>query len=380
MDNIYNQHPYMMIAIAAIVAFVTTLVVVPQIISFSHKKSLLDKPDHRKQHKQPIPTMGGIGIFAGLALSSFVWMGSLSLEEAVSISISIIILLITGVLDDLKGLSAGKRLLIQVLAGVIVAHIGIILHIPAGFMGISHVSPVLEYCLTVFLIAGVTNSFNLIDGIDGLAGGIGFINAVIFGVLFVFLGFIPFALLAFSFAAALLAFLKYNFNPAKIFMGDTGSLVLGFLMVTFGIKIVCISATLPTANTLLLLVFSLLLLPVIDTARVFLFRALKQKSPFSADRSHIHHLLLKTGLDHRKAAALLYAANILLAIESFLLRNLRLEYAMCILVISAIVCIELLSIRRLLKMGKQMEFMDSDFKKMSTDNQLLIKYLDTKKK
>lgn len=377
MENLYLK--YQTIIWASALAFTVAFVAIPLVIYFSKKKNLLDKPDHRKQHKAPIPTMGGLGIFAGLAASSLVWLQLITPREGFSLAIAIIMLLVTGVVDDLKGVSAGKRFLIQLFAGVISVQAGFVFHFPAGFLGIYHFPIYFEYVFTIFLIAGVTNSFNLIDGIDGLAGGIGFINAILFGFLFIYFDNIPFATLAFAFAFSLLAFLKYNFNPASIFMGDTGSLVLGYLMVNFSLKLIGISQSSLKNNTFILIVFALLLIPVIDTLRVFLFRALKKKSPFSADRTHIHHLLLKTGFNHKKASFILYGANVLLILESFALHGIRLEFAIAILLVSAVLLIEILSVVRLVKTKSKISTLYYNYKVKSIDNQLLLRYLNERK-
>lgn len=364
--------------LAAAIAFVVCFITIPVVIEVSKRNNLLDKPDHRKQHKAPIPTMGGIGVVSGVLASSFVWINLLPLLEVGCILFTIVLLLTTGVLDDMKGLSALKRLLVQLFAGVLAVYAGFVVHIPEGLFGLPILPVYIDYAFTVFLIAGVTNSFNLIDGIDGLAGGIGLINSVCFGVFFLYLGYTPFAILSFSLGAALLAFLFYNFNPASIFMGDTGSLVLGYLMVLFGIKIMNLSAVTADADMFFLLVFALLLIPVIDTLRVFLFRALKSKSPFSADRSHIHHLLLKTGFNHKKASLILYCSNIFMIVTAYLLRSMRTEFALFLLLLTAIMLIEMLSIKRLFKVRTRVKHLYEDYKELSSDNQLLMKYLKQK--
>lgn len=368
------------IVLSALLAFLAAFMAIPVVIYLSKRNNLLDKPDQRKQHKEPIPTMGGVGVFLGLAASAFVWTGLLSLVESISISFAICMLLVTGVVDDLKGLSPLFRLGVQCVAGILAVNAGLVIHFPNALgMPVEWVT-VFEYGFTIILIAGVTNAFNLIDGIDGLAGGLGFINATMFGFLFLYFGNYGFAVFAFSFAASLLAFLKYNFNPARIFMGDTGSLVLGYLMIVFAIKVLNLSAGTLDKNTFILLVFSMVLVPVIDTARVFLFRLLKGKSPFSADRSHIHHLLLKTGFNHKKASLILCSANIALIAESYMLRTLAIELSILILVVSALFLIEILSIKRVLKIRTRVHILYNDYKTMSVDNQLLLKYLNDKKK
>jgi UDP-GlcNAc:undecaprenyl-phosphate GlcNAc-1-phosphate transferase len=378
METILSQ--YANILLAGIVSFAAAFAAIPIVIKQSKKKNLLDKPDFRKQHKEPIPTMGGVGIFAGLIVSACIWIGLLSVREAVGISAAITMLLLTGIVDDIKGLSALLRLGIQCIAGVLAVQAGLIIHLPDLFGWSSETMMIIDYGFTIFLIAGVTNAFNLIDGIDGLAGGLGFINATMFGFLFLYFGNDGFAVLSFSFAAALLAFLKYNFNPARIFMGDTGSLVLGYLMIVFAVKIFDLSYTHNHSHIFLLLIFSIVLVPVIDTARVFLFRILKGKSPFSADRSHIHHLLLKTGFDHKKASFILWIANSVLIAESYLIRNLDVRIAMLILIVSAVFLIEIISIKRLFKIRTNVKALYDDYKKVSSDNQLLLKYLNERKK
>ncbi|ABG60135.1 glycosyltransferase family 4 protein [Cytophaga hutchinsonii] len=378
MENILFQ--YADLLLAYILSFASAFIAIPIVIKQSKKNNLLDKPDFRKQHKEPIPTMGGVGIFAGLIVSGFIWIDLLSVRESIGISVAISMLLVTGIVDDIKGLSAVFRLGIQCIGGVLAIQAGLVIHLPSIFQFSVETMMIIEYGVTIFLIAGVTNAFNLIDGIDGLAGGLGFINASMFGFLFLYFGNTGFAVLSFSFAAALLAFLKYNFNPARIFMGDTGSLVLGYLMIVFAIKVFNLSYAHTHSNTFILLVFSIVLVPVIDTARVFLFRILKGKSPFSADRSHIHHLLLKTGFNHKKASLILCFANIVLIVEAYLLRNVDIPLAILLLIVSAIFLIEIISIKRLFKIRTTVHILYNEYKKGSADNQLLLKYLNEKKK
>jgi UDP-GlcNAc:undecaprenyl-phosphate/decaprenyl-phosphate GlcNAc-1-phosphate transferase len=378
MENIFGQ--YSELILASVLAFVAAFASIPVVIYYSVRKNLLDKPDHRKLHKAPIPTMGGLGIFTGIVASSFVWLRLLPLAEALAISISVVLLVATGALDDMLDLSALKRLFIQLSTGILAVYVGLVIHFPTGFMNIAHMPLLIEKIFTVIVVAGVANSFNLIDGIDGLAGGLGFINASIFGGIFLYLGNLQYAIVAFSLAMALIAFLKYNFNPARIFMGDTGSVVLGYLMAIFAIKTIDLSHTHVEQNTLFILSISLLMVPVIDTCRVFTFRLLKRKSPFSADRTHIHHLLLKTGFNHKKASLILYLGNITLFIEAYLLRNLTTLAAIAILSISAVLLIELLSIKRIIRIRTRVKSIYKQYETLSSDNHLLFKYLNEQEK
>jgi UDP-N-acetylmuramyl pentapeptide phosphotransferase/UDP-N-acetylglucosamine-1-phosphate transferase len=169
--------------------------------------------------------------------------------------------------------------------------------------------------LSVFTYIVIINAFNLIDGVDGLAGGVGLIASVAFGTWFFFAGDMVYSVLAFALAGGLLGFLRFNFHPAKIFMGDSGSLTVGFLMAVLAIEMVEYKSTdLPESVQNIskpILAMAVLVYPLIDTFRVFLLRAFKGISPFTADRNHIHHQLIDLGLNHKKTVLIIYLFNIL---------------------------------------------------------------------
>jgi UDP-N-acetylmuramyl pentapeptide phosphotransferase/UDP-N-acetylglucosamine-1-phosphate transferase len=171
----------------------------------------------------------------------------------------------------------------------------------------------------------ITNSFNLIDGVDGLAGSLGFLTSIIFGTYFYTIGQLTYAVMAFALAGSLISFLIYNFSPAKIFMGDTGSLLLGLINSILVIKFIKIAGTSEVSIPLEAspaIGFAILMLPLFDTLRVFGLRLLDRRSPFSPDRNHIHHFLLDLGLSHRQITLTLVFTNMLFIALAFTLRNL----------------------------------------------------------
>ncbi|MFN0201431.1 MAG: glycosyltransferase family 4 protein [Bacteroidia bacterium] len=298
--------------------------VIPIVIREVKRLNLLDTPNERKAHKNPTPTLGGIGVFAGILVGLFAsllsWISTDSFGELPYLLVALIMLFGVGIMDDLHDFSAKRKFLFQIGAALLVAWGGVRLSGFYGMFGITEVPVFLQYTLTVILIVGVTNAVNLIDGIDGLSGGLGFTNALVFALLFALSGDKHYAILAFAMAGSLLGFLRYNFNPAKIFMGDTGALVIGFLQAVMGIKLVMdnhLSQQTPAISHSTVIVFGILLLPVADTLRLFTERMLNGKSPFKADRNHIHHLLMRMGCGHKSAAIILYIANISLIVLAF---------------------------------------------------------------
>src|SRR5687768_6381399 len=211
-------------------AFVLTLIFIPPVISMVKRYKLFDKPNARKEHITPIPTFGGLAIFAGTIISLMLWFNFTGHLSVLTIFLSMIVLLGVGIMDDLKDLSARYKLVIEAGLACLVALSGIRITSFGGLFGIYELNIVAQYLITVIGIVGITNAFNLIDGIDGLAGGLGFMSLITLGIFLTLSQDLNYALIAFAWAGALLAFLYYNLNPAKIFMGDTGSLVLGFVI------------------------------------------------------------------------------------------------------------------------------------------------------
>jgi len=314
------MNTYIEIPVVFLLSLGVCLILTPALIYFSKRKGLLDVPNHRASHKTPTPTLGGLPIFAGLISVILFCIGVSDCGSISVLILSLFVLIGTGVLDDIISLRASLRLLIQLALGFAIASQGLRFTNLYGFLGIHELPMVFQYLITVFFIVAITNAFNLIDGIDGLAGGLGFINMVVMGVLFVSQNQRIDFVICFGMAGALLAFLFFNFKKARIFMGDTGSLVLGFLTAYLCLRI----SVLTNADELILkgpqkltMIAGLIIVPTYDMIRVAIQRLLKKKSPFSADKTHIHHLLTKTGMNHTRAAVTLYLIHILVLVFSF---------------------------------------------------------------
>jgi len=325
---------YRLALLSFITAFVFTLIAIPPIISFIRKYRLYDLPNARKEHSSPIPTMGGIAIIAGMMISLFMWFPFSNNMAQLSFFFSVAVLFALGIMDDMRDLSAKYKFIVQTGLAALIALAGIRITSFDGLFGIYELPLSAQYTFTFLAIVGITNAFNLIDGIDGLAGGLGFMSLVILGLFLTMNGDANTALLAFTLAGGILAFLYFNFNPARIFMGDTGSLVLGFVVSVLCIRLMQVNAVaanpvLPNASTFVL---GVVLIPVFDTVRVFATRIWKGKSPFVADKTHIHHLLTNQGFSHGFAAKLICFIHGFVLLEVYWLRGLKQEIVLAILI------------------------------------------------
>jgi UDP-GlcNAc:undecaprenyl-phosphate/decaprenyl-phosphate GlcNAc-1-phosphate transferase len=314
-----------------VTAFVVTMLVIPLIIKFAKKYSLYDMPSERKEHAYPVPTMGGIAVVAGMMAALLMWQPFHYETEQICFFFSVLVLLSLGIMDDLKDLSASYKFLIQAGLATLMAIAGIRITSFEGLFGIYDLPIAAQYTFTLLTITGVTNAFNLIDGIDGLAGGLGFMSLSILGIFLTMNGDIASALIAFSLAGGIVAFLYFNFNPAKIFLGDTGSLVLGFSIAVLSIRLMQVN-TLTTLPHTPLFILGIVFIPVFDTIRVFASRIWKGKSPFVADKTHIHHLLTNAGFSHVFAARLICCLHGFILIEVYWLKDIKEEYILLILI------------------------------------------------
>ncbi len=314
-----------------ILVFLTSLLVVifgiPSIITVAIQKGLYDKPNHRKLHTNKIPRLGGLAIFAGFSIAVSIF-GQLNSDgsQLQFFQAGLIILFFSGLKDDVVALSPIKKLATQIFAtGLVVVAQDIRITSFYGLFGIYEIPIWISYMLTLFTIVVITNSFNLIDGVDGLAGGLGFIISLTFGLWFNFIDQVSWAIVAFGLAGSLLGFLVYNFNPAKIFMGDAGSLSMGFIIAVMAIKFIEFNSpgvqNYYKITTAPVIAIAMLIIPLYDTIRVFTIRVWKKRSPFSADRNHLHHLLLNTGLGHKEVSLLMYIVNIVFVLIAFLMKD-----------------------------------------------------------
>ncbi len=311
------------IIISGFLAFIITYFAIPVIIQIAKSKKLFDEPDERKVHKAVIPTLGGLGIFAGFIVATL--MGAPDSPELKYFAAATIVIFFLGLKDDILILSANKKFLGQLLAAFIIMHFGnIYINDMHGFLGINEIPYYASVFLTMFTIIVITNAFNLIDGIDGLAGSLGFITTLVFGVYFYIANELTYAVMAISLSTAILAFLIYNFSPAKIFMGDTGSLLIGIINSILVIKFINVAGVegqVFSLHAAPALGFAVLVVPLFDTLRVFGLRILDRRSPFSPDRIHVHHYLLDLGFSHKKITYSLLATTVLFIATAFTLRN-----------------------------------------------------------
>ena len=320
--------------IAAIISYLLGVFIVPLVIAFSKKQGLIDVPNERKIHKSPISRLGGVAIWLSTMLT-FLFLVFLSYYPSGSLLSGILLgsslMFFLGLIDDVYVLSAKFKLLIQVAIATLVFLLGVRIDtilIPLG-SGI-HVGLGLSYILTVLWIVGITNAVNFIDGIDGLAGSVITVNSITLGIIAVAM--VPpnpiSALIGFILAGSMLAFLTFNFNPAKIFMGDSGALFAGFLLATLSI-----TGVMKAAALAIILPFVVLAVPIIDITYASLRRISKGKSPFVADAEHIHHKLLKAGFSQNMTVTILTSVAIVAgAIASFSVGSIK-HYIVYIIVL-----------------------------------------------
>jgi len=287
---------------------------IPIIILIARMKHLVDTPDERKLHKKVIPTLGGIALYAAIAISYSLFAGIETVQSMVHFTGALAILFFVGLKDDILVISPYKKLAGQFLAAGIVMINGLYITNLGGVLGIEDIPFWLSVPLTLFTFIVVINAYNLIDGVDGLAGGIGVIASSAFGFWFLADGYTGTALLAFSLTGALVGFLWYNFSPASIFMGDTGSMLVGFILAFLAVKFVEVNVSHEASgfltNTAPVFAVAVLIVPLYDTLRVFIIRFMKGKSPFEPGREHVHHQFLGMGMNHRGVALTLYAINL----------------------------------------------------------------------
>ena len=300
---------------AGIIAFGITFLSIPVIMRMAREKELFDIPDGRKLHTRPIASLGGVGIFLGFLLANLLTL-SLNFHGEFPFFLAVaVVMFFTGLKDDILILSASKKFITQLGAAALIIHFGNVrIDSMHGFLGVYELPEIISFALSYVTVIVVINSFNLIDGIDGLAGSLGVLTTSIFGIYFLMANMPAYALFAFSMTASLMAFLVFNYNPAKIFMGDSGSLLLGLVNAILVIKFITVAdysaGSFPIESSVAI-GFSILLVPLLDTLRVFGIRIYRGKSPFSPDRNHIHHLLLDRGLNHRQVTAACVATNLL---------------------------------------------------------------------
>lgn len=307
------------------ISFSITFLAIPAIIIVAESKKLFDVPDERKIHQAHIPSLGGIGIFAGFTLACLLSISLSAAPEFQYFMAAAMVMFFLGVKDDILVISPIKKFIGQVLAAFLIIYKGgVQITSMHGFLGVHELPEMFSILLTYFTVIVIINSFNLIDGIDGLAGTLGIISAAIFGSWFLAAGMVPYAVLGFSLAGALTAFLIFNYHPAKIFMGDTGSMLIGLVNAVLVVKFIAVAQS-PGVTVPVLAApavgFTVLLIPLLDTLRVFGIRIFHQRSPFSPDRNHVHHLMLDKGWSHNTITFTLAGCSIAFVVAAYSLRH-----------------------------------------------------------
>lgn len=300
--------------IGAVISYILGVFIVPMVIAFSKKEGLVDMPGERKIHKIPVSRIGGVAIWASTMLTFLILVLLSSYPSGKLVSGLLLggsLMFLLGLIDDIYNLSAKFKLLLQILIVTVVYFLGVrfdTIFNPLNPMGdLIVLNMWVSYPLTILWVVGISNAVNFIDGVDGLAGSVITVNAITLAI--IALAMTPpnpiSALIAFILAGAMMAFLTFNYNPAKIFMGDSGALFSGFMLASISITGVMKSATLA-----ILLPFIVLAVPILDITYSSLRRILKGKSPFVADAEHIHHKLLKAGLSQKLTVAIMTAVAV----------------------------------------------------------------------
>ncbi len=330
------------LAVAFLISFSTT----PAVIALANKIKAIDVPkDERRVHKKPIPLIGGLAIFYGFAISVLCF--AVIDRPTMGIIIGSLIMVTIGVIDDMRDLNAKIKLIFQIVASLIVIYFGIEVEYVANplsnWFGPQYINLGLwSIPLTIVWIVGVTNAVNLIDGLDGLAVGVSSIASVALLSLTILSENLNVAIIIAALAGAGFGFLPYNFNPAKIFMGDTGSTFLGFVLACISIQgLMKMYALISFAVPVLILG-----LPIFDTVFAILRRIAKKKPIMSPDRGHLHHRLIDMGFSQRQTVTILYTLTSLLCLTAVVmalkdaLRGLILVFAVLFVLVVSIVVIE----------------------------------------
>jgi UDP-GlcNAc:undecaprenyl-phosphate GlcNAc-1-phosphate transferase len=312
--------------LSALTGFFVSLLMLPQIIKYANRKNLFVQLNQRKIHQRITPSMGGIAIFGGLVAAALANSGP-HYQIIVSILLVLLIPFSIGFLDDRFHLRPSRKIVGQLVAATCVFFVlGIKITSMYGIFDTKELPEWLSYFITVLTIVLLTNSFNLIDGIDGLAGTFSLLAFLFFGIWFSLLGISVYAIVSFALIGSVAAFLIKNWQPSKIFMGDTGSLVLGMSLAMLAIEFLNENQHLPTSSSLKFnsgvgTALCVLIVPIVDTIRVVIIRVSRGISPLTADKRHIHHALVRIGKSHRFAVVLIFFVHIFFLANALILKR-----------------------------------------------------------
>lgn len=343
-----NLHDLMLIVPAVLTAYVISYISMPAVIRVAELKNLIDAPDgHRKLRGKVVPTLGGVGIFAAFIISYSVWGQVTSMQAFPFFIAALFILFLMGVRDDIVELTPFKKLFVQVVAILILVYGGgVVLTGFGGVFGLHEVSWIGGSLASFVIMLAVINAYNLIDGIDGLAGGVGVIVSSILGIWFWGAGFLSLTILSFTLSGALIGFLSYNMFPAKIFMGDTGAMSIGMILGYLSLEFLILNHSLAGQGWHIsngeVLAVSILIIPIVDTIRVIVLRLKNGVSPFMGDRSHIHHKMLDMGISHLHSAFILWLVNIFMIGLAYVTMPLNVNLQLAIIIGTALLILPII--------------------------------------
>lgn len=314
-------------------SFFITFFSIPTITKISRRKNLMDEPGIRSSHIRKIPNLGGIAIFYSIGICISIFANEL-FDFYKFLFASLIVLLYVGVMDDIVVMRAYKKLVAQIVVSLMIV-IGSDIRIRSlfGLFGINEINYFISVVVTIITFIILINAFNLIDGIDGLAGGYSLVCSALFGISYYRLGEYnyPLVILSVIIIGSVLAFLYYNlsnFRAVKIFMGDTGSMLLGFLLAFTCICFIDIFIDKDLTNvpsyhlkSAPVIAVAILILPIVDTLNVIIVRLWNKKSPFVADKNHIHHKLLKLDLSHKRSSFYIISYYLFIVAVAYFLRH-----------------------------------------------------------
>ena len=300
------------ILLMVFIPFIFVVCIIPLVKKIAHHVGALDIPDQRKVHKKPMPRLGGLGIYLGFLLGYMIFGEHTPTMN--SILIGSFILVITGIIDDINPLKARHKLIGQLVAALIIVFYGNLLLSNITIFGLNINFGIFSYLITIIFVLGCINCMNLIDGLDGLAGGISSIFFLTIGIIAYFQGRIGLSVvISFVMLGSTLGFLVHNFNPAKIFMGDSGSMFLGFI-----ISVITLLGFKTIISTSIIIPLCILIVPILDTVCAILRRKLKGESIGTPDKSHFHHQFLKRNYSVKVTVLLIYLITALFSATSII--------------------------------------------------------------
>ena len=330
---------YFLTFVAFGLAFTISYVAIPIVIKVAELKHLFDEPDQkRKTHRQKTPTLGGVAIFAGLIISFLLIKDFKELPSVGFLLPALMIIFFAGIKDDILVLTPLKKLLAQALSAFLIVFLGNIkINSFYGMFGVQELPPSVAMIFSVLAIITIINCYNLIDGADGLAGSLGLLSSLTFGFWFALTYHWPLAILSFALAGSLLGFLFFNWQPARIFMGDTGAMIIGFVMSVLAIHFIELNKALTIRPDYWIhaspsVAIGIMAIPLFDLVRVFGMRILMRRSPFHPDRSHLHHLFIDLGWTHRQLTLTLFFWNLFVVGVCFYFKNAKSSFLLALLI------------------------------------------------